>query len=538
MKKISRRNFMAAAAVAGLSVALAGCGGAGSSAGTETAASGSSAAAPAVDAAAAETMQIELTTAPVGLHPLKTNDSASNYVIKQIFETLYNRTLDGTSYVPSLAADMPVFSEDGKTATIALREGVTFQDGTPFTSADVAYIIDCLKDSSYGSQRPSIVGTVESYECPDDHTIVLHLAYNDGVLIAKLAHTNGAIVNSKLEKAGQDFLIDATGAGTGAYQYVSSVEGSSYDLAANPGYWGGEPEVKNIHYSVVSDNATAIARLQTGEADFLPIVDADTFVVLQELAGYTAANEQGSSIYYLSLRSDATAKNDLMANPDFRKMILECYDYTTYVDSMLNGLASYTKSIVGPTLVGYTPEMENYGVTYDLEDAKALCEANGWAGQTVTMLISTREWHENIAVYMQSCLLSLGINLEIIAEEWATFLADAKTDDYYDFCILSWSNVTGDGQQMLEPNFSTANGTRTKYNNAEFDGYVDASAQTNVLEERQQYMLEAVKKIQGDYIVAPLYSANQLYCYNSTKYSNLAEDKGGMFEVKDVTINR
>ena len=114
-------------------------------------------------ATAAEHIQIELSTAPVGMHPLKTNDAPSTYVNGQIFETLYRRTVDGTSYVPLLAADMPVFSDDGMTSTIALRENVTFQDGTPFTSADVGYMIDCLKDTSYGSQRPSIVESIESY---------------------------------------------------------------------------------------------------------------------------------------------------------------------------------------------------------------------------------------------------------------------------------------------------------------------------------------------------------------------------------------
>jgi hypothetical protein len=39
-------------------------------------------------------MNIELTTAPVGLHPLKTNDAASTFVTGQIFETLYRRTVD------------------------------------------------------------------------------------------------------------------------------------------------------------------------------------------------------------------------------------------------------------------------------------------------------------------------------------------------------------------------------------------------------------------------------------------------------------
>ena len=111
-------------------LSLSGCGGSSS-----TASTGAAPAAAPVDAAAAEHMQIELTTAPVGMHPLKTNDSPSTYVSGQVFETLYRRTVDGTAYEPLLASDMPEFSEDGLTATIPLRQDVTFQDGTAFTSA-------------------------------------------------------------------------------------------------------------------------------------------------------------------------------------------------------------------------------------------------------------------------------------------------------------------------------------------------------------------------------------------------------------------
>ena len=49
-------------------------------------------------------------------------------------------------------------------------------------------------------------------------------------------------------------------------------------------------------------------------------------------------------------------------------------------------------------------------------------------------------------------------------------------------------------------------------------------------------MLEAVQKIQGDAIVTPLYSANQLYTYNSEKYDNVQMDQGGLYYVKDFTV--
>ncbi len=481
------------------------------------------------------TMHIELITAPVGMHPLKTNDSPSTYVGGQIFETLYERTVGGTEYVPLLAESMPEYSDDQLTATIHLRKGVTFHDGTPFTADAVAYMIDSIKDPDYGSQRKSIVESIESYEIIDENTIALHLAYVDGVLVSKLAHTNSAIVNPELDKT-KDLLIDPTGAGTGAYEFVSSVPGSTYTLKANENYWNGAPEVKEVVYDVVADEATAVARLQTGEADFLTGVSADAYNTVSNISGYTTINETNSSIYYLGLRSNEAAINPLMSNVEFRKAIIEAIDFNTFIDTMLNGLASRSQSIVGPTLVGYVKEMENAGYTYNLEDAKKIVEDNGWAGQEITLFTSTRKWQQDLAVYMQAELAEVGIKLNIVSEEWASFLTNAKEDKKFDIIILTWSNVTGDGQQMLEPNFSTANGLRVKYNNAEFDEMVQNSVYTTVLEERQACMLEAVNKLQGDAVATPIYTANQVYTYNSNDFAGVKLGADGQFNIKDFKL--
>ncbi|MBR2801097.1 MAG: hypothetical protein IKE21_00725 [Erysipelotrichaceae bacterium] len=517
-------------------LAMAGCSGSGSSAAPAPASSGETPASSETPAAEVDAnINVMLTTSPIGLHPLKTNDSPSTYVNGQMFETLYRRTIDGTDYKPLLAAELPEFSEDGLTATIKLREGVTFHDGTPFTSAAVGYMIDCLKDPDYGSQRPSIVESIESYECPDDNTIVLHLAYVDGVLVAKLAHTNGCIVNPELDKT-QDLMVNPAGAGTGPYKFVSAVAGSNYKLEANENYWEGAPEVKTVNVDVVPDETTAIARLKTGEGDFIPTLLADSFDEANSIEGYTAVSTPSSAIFYLAYRSSDTAKNDIMADPEFRKMLIEAVDLEFYTENMMGIHATHVKSIVGPTLVGYTPAMDEAYIAPNLENAKATVEAKGWTGTEITMLVSTREWHQTVAAYVKGELAKAGITVNIISEEWGTFLDDMKKDDYYDFGILSWSNVTGDGQQMLEPNFSTKNGVRLKYNNAEFDAEVEASARTTVLEERQEHMLNAVKMIQGDAIVTPLYSDNARFCYNSAKFGNVNLDKGGQFYLNDFTL--
>ena len=225
-----------------------------------------------------------------------------------------------------------------------------------------------------------------------------------------------------------------------------------------------------------------------------------------------------------------------MANKEFRTALLQAIDFDSYVNSVMNGAASTVRSIVAPSLVGYTAAMDDTYIAYDKEAAKAAIDANGWSGQTVTMLTSTREAHQTLAAYIQAQLADVGITLNVVSEEWATFLSAAKEDKAADMIFLTWSNVTGDGQQMLDPNFSTTNGTRVKYNNAEFDTAVENSAETTDLAERQQYMLDAVKMIQGDAVVTPIYVQNTLYCYNSNKFGKVPFGMDGLFYVKDITL--
>ena len=229
-------------------------------------------------------------------------------------------------------------------------------------------------------------------------------------------------------------------------------------------------------------------------------------------------------------------KNPLMANKDFRKAVLEAVDTDTFVTSVMGTQGETLKSIIAPSLVGYTKAMEDSCVGYNPEDAKKVIEENGWTGQTVTMLVPTRDLQQTFAAYVQSQLQAVGLNVEIVSEEWASFLTSAKGSKNFDITMLSWSNVTGDGEQMLNPNFSSNNGVRVKYNNPEFDAEVTASAQTTVLAEREAHMLKAVEIIQGDAVVKPIFTQNSLYAYNSNKVATANFAVETLFHVKDFKL--
>ena len=254
----SWKKFLCFATACTLSVGmLAGCGD-----GSTTPSS-----APNVDnqggsaAAQGKMFNIALTAPFTGFDPLRTNDSASTYVNAQIYETLYRIDPVTGEYNPLLAAELPQFSEDGLSATVKLREGIKFQDGTDFNSEAVKYTFDLIKDPEFGSARASIAGSIESMECPDEHTIVFHLKYEDGVLTAKLAHTNSAIVSPTAQQ-NQDLMVQPCG--TGPYKFVSSVSGANVVLTSNEEYWGGAPAIKDVTMTIIAEESTAIARMETG----------------------------------------------------------------------------------------------------------------------------------------------------------------------------------------------------------------------------------------------------------------------------------
>lgn len=475
---------------------------------------------------------VVLTTAPVGFSPLTTNDAPSTYVNAQIYETLYRRSIDGSSYEPLLATALPECDEAGTTCTIELQSGVTFHDGTPFNADAVKYTIERIKDPEYGAARASIASSIEEVNVIDDTHVELKTSYPDGVLIAKLAHTNSAIISPTADQA-QDLMSQPVG--TGPYKFVSAISGSEVKLTRNDEYWGTAPAIKNVTMTVITETSTAISRLETGEADFLPRVPVNQLNRVKNISNVETVAKSSSAISYLAMRNNSSV-NPKMADLDLRKAIAMAYDPEGYIASV-DGYASYSRSIVGPTLFGYTSDAENYGYGYNLEDAKKLIADGGYADEPIVFLINNRPETIALAEYIQSNLKTAGLNnVKIESLEWAAYLSETQQDNRYDITILTWSNVTGDGTEMLDPNFHSVNSSkRVRYDNTEFDALVDASKQTLDTAQRTAAISEANKMILDDAVVAPLYNQYQAYAFNSA-YADVELDAGGTFYIADFKL--
>ena len=509
---------------------LAGCGD-GSTTPAESAAPANSAAA---GSAEGKMFNIALTAPFTGFDPLRTNDSASTYVNAQIYETLYRIDPVSGEYNCLLAADYPEFSEDGLTATIKLRKGVTFQDGTPFNAEAVKYTFELIKNPDFGSARASIAGSIDTSECPDENTVVLHLKYEDGVLLAKLAHTNSAIVSPTAQQK-QDLMTQPCG--TGPYQFVSSVSGSNVVLTRNDNYWGDKPAIKDVTMTIITEESTAIARMETGEADFMPRISVEQLPRVKAMSSVTSDTSEAAQIYYFAMRAES-AVNPIMAEKDFRTALAKGIDKQGYVDYIMEGYASVANSVLGPKIFGYTEEAETHNIAYDPDGAKAILDAHpGWADEEILFLVPSTPVYSKMGEYFQASLTKAGFNkIKIETIDWSAWLTESKADGRFDVTMAAWSNVTRDGSELMEPNFHSVNGAKRirllAADAATLDGYIDASKTTSEKDLRIENLLKANALLMDEAYVQPVYNSTNLFCYN-TAYTGVTLDASGTFYVSD-----
>jgi len=469
-----------------VSLLLAACGGGTSeSTGKETSNGGSK---------EVDTFTYASLTDAVGLSPILTNDSASANVTEHVYETLFKRDVNN-EIKPLLAESYE--NPDENTWVIKLKQGIKFHDGTDFNAEAVKYTFDKLRDPATAAPRASLMAPVDTITVVDDYTVEIKTKYPYGPFLAALSHSNAAIVSPTADQS-KDLMKEPVG--TGPFKFESWTPGDQVVLVSNPDYRDGEPALKKVIFKVVPEVSTAISMLQAGEVQFIDKLPTEQLSRIESLKNVNVEKIEGTPEYFFSVNH---AK---FQDPELRKALTSAIDRDAFVGK-LNGLGVRSDSVIGPKVFGYKETADKAGTPYDVETAKELVEKNGYGDKTFKLLTANRGNYMLMAEVVQAQLAEAGSKVEIETMEWAAFLDTARAGDY-DFTFLSWSNVTGDGSELLYPNFHTDNIGSSNFfglSNPELDKLIDDSRTTTDQAAREELLNQANEMMLDEDLITIMY---------------------------------
>lgn len=202
--------------------------------------------------------------------------------------------------IPGVAAELPTVSEDGKTYTFKLREGVKFADGTPLTASDFVYSWERL-NALEGQVSGLIQLYVESVEAPDDLTVVYHLKNAYGFFPTLAATAPFVPVNKAQFPMESIVQFPETLDGVGPYRMTSYVAGEQMVLEANPNFYGDDkPIIPKVIIRYFADPTTMSQAVEKGEIDVAwRVLGAVEATRLQSVEGLTVTKIDAPTLRYM-----------------------------------------------------------------------------------------------------------------------------------------------------------------------------------------------------------------------------------------------
>ncbi len=242
------------------------------------------------------TLAFGITTDPDTLFPWKATQFQAVNLLQNIYGTLTEFDQD-LNVVPGLATSWDT-SDDGLTVTLHLRDGVVFDDGSAFDSADVVDSLTKIQDEATAAVAASTLANVTGIDAPDPSTVVLTLSAPDAALIAGLASVNIAMLSSD----DTEDALNTTPNGTGPYAFDSRVPAQSITLVANENYWGDAPTLGQIDFRVIPEESSIVSALQSGNVQ-MAVLNDPLVAQTAEGGGVTVAATPQLSYHALMLNA-------------------------------------------------------------------------------------------------------------------------------------------------------------------------------------------------------------------------------------------
>ncbi len=439
----------------------------------------------------------------VNFHPYLTTDTASSSAQANVYDGSLLRYDENTlDLIPNMAESYSI-SEDGLTYTYVLREGIEWSDGTPLTAYDFEWTWNQVTKPENEYPYLSNFADITSYKALDERTIEIQVREP---YCPALTLTSSAItplpqhiweeLDWKDPESNPE--INKPTVTSGPYQLEEWVRDAYSVYEANENYWyHGAPNITRLVDEIVPDPDISYQKLKSGEADTGTILpeNLEEARQLPNVTVYEWWPARASWSYIgLNLRREGAPTQDI----NVRHGIAYAIDKDLITEEIMEGQAKRQCSAFPDTSWAYNPDVPCYD--YDPDQAIAEFEKSGYTFDGTTMLTpegepltlkliygpNTNKVRELIALQTQNDLAQIGIEVEIQAMEWASYLDATKQADDWDMFILGWSSTVEPQfmyQIWAEENIPDLNAVG--YINPEVEALFDEAGRNCALEDRQ-----------------------------------------------------
>ena len=452
-------------------------------------------------------------------------------VATNVFDRLVEMESDEDGNVriqPSLAESWEV-SEDGRTYTFHLREGVKFSNGAPLTSSDVLYTLTRLLTWPEGCNRDIAEGIVGAKRLERGETLTLEGVKLLGELdlsitleepfeafLACISMPGASILDGETTlAAGELFGLDpGCTIGTGPFILESWQPGVGMLMKANPDCWSGAPKCAGLDLRFLTEPEDVRTMFENGELDLLDLDEvgsAAEFFLHGDIYQENLHHVNRISIVYIAMNETVKPLNDVRV----RKALQYGLNREVLLDAVYSGRGAVENGIYPRGLYGYNPELPE--IPYDSDAARELLAEAGYPdgfALIFSVKASSTEWEMTLVRLAVNMWENIGVRATIRVLDESEFMRLRKSGELECYTAM-WTADYNDPDNFAYTFFGSRVNTTFRsicyQNEAVMDRVYRARAITDQAARLREYRELEEIIVQEDAAWIPLFS--RLYSY-------------------------
>lgn len=456
---------------------------------------------------------------PSTLDPARAVDTFSFEVIRDLYEGLATESPDGV-VEPGIAESWTI-SPDGTKYTFAIRKNAKWSNGAPIRAQDfvsewrrvvdpkqASPVADLLRPIANaaaiisGKLPPNELGV----HAPSNNLLVVQLSQPAPYFLQLLTHS------ATFPTYSQNRAPDESKAPVfdGPYVLSSWTPGAEIKLAKNPDYWDEQHvKIKYVEYIPIADENAELLQYRAGQLDITQSVPPGALPLIQKEfpTELLVAPYLGTVYFALNVRSTSP-----LSNQKLRQALAMAIDRQELKKTILIFGQRPAYGFVPPGTWNY--DQQNWPWT-ELRSSARIAEAQrlyaeaGYSTSNplrIRVLLNSNPEVKKLAVAIASMWKEvLGVNSELIDEEYRVFLDSRKDTSRWEVARLSWVADYNDAGNFLDIFRNGSPNNDPGYSNPDFDRLLDAGASTPDSSLRRALLEKAENLMLSQYPIIPIY---------------------------------